>query len=174
MIKLDKFDIISNNHILINPFKDGWDNISTTNCYAYALGLDIGYDKLLIDEYEPGFTFHSKLSLYFNENELLNNVVKDLDNLEIDFRHVNDYYKLNKGEWRIAIFGGHRLSDDKFDDYHFMRQTCDGIWVHKKGYFGKPMKVQKRITSSYIEDDILYNHLITLCLKRSVNYSKSI
>lgn len=166
MIKLDKLDIISNNHILINPFKDGWDNISTTNCYAYALGLDINYEDLSISGFEPGFTANTCLPSCFNGSDLIDNVVKDLDNLKIDFRHVNDYYKLNKGEWRIAIFGGIRNSFNSFDDYHFMRQTIDGVWVHKNGYYGKPMKVQKNNFESYFENDVLYNHLITLCLRK--------
>ena len=166
MIIFDKLDIINNSHTLINPFKEEWKNNNTTNCYAYALGLDIDYNKLSIKGYEPGFTFYTPLPPCFEGEDLLNHVVKDLDNLKIDFRYVNAYYKLAKGEWKIAIFGGFRNSWDLFDDYHFMKQTKDGVWVHKNGYYSKPMKLSRDFSASYVEDDILYNHLITLCLRR--------
>lgn len=159
--------MISISDLKIEPFKKEWVSIEKTNCYAYALGLDINYDDLGIEGYEPGFTYKEKLPLHFNGDDLINNVVKDLDNLEIDFRHVNSCYKLCSGEWRIAIFGGYRFTDVKFDDFHFMKQTVDGIWIHKPGYYGKPTNL-KDISprESYIDDYVLYHHIITLCLRK--------
>ena len=152
---------------LVNPFKKEWINVNKTNCYAYALGIDVNYEDLGINGYEPGFTCDLRLPSNFDGSDLINNVVKDLDNLGIDFRHVNDYYKLGEGEWRIAIFGGYRYSFDKFDDYHFMRQSLDGIWVHKSGYYGKPTNLKTSSPlKSYMDDDILYQHLTTLCLRK--------
>lgn len=158
----------------VNPFRAEWKNIIKTNCYAYALGLDYNYEDLGINGYEPGFTYDLKLPSNFDGSDLINNVVKDLDNLGIDFRHVNDFYKLKDDEWRIAIYGGYRYSCDMFDDYHFMKQTKDGIWIHKSGYYGKPICLQTSPKKCYIDEDILYHHITTLCLKKGNGYDKNI
>ena len=157
---------------LVDPFKEDWVNIKNTNCYAYALGLDASIYDLDIDEFSPGFTI-GEIPNDYSEESLLEYIVKDLDNLKIDFRFVNDYYKLGTREWKMAIYGGQEYTIDSFDDFHFLRQTENGIWMHKQGYYDSPtnMDSKKKVIESpsicnIDSDNVKYKYIKTLCLRR--------
>lgn len=157
---------------LVNPFKEVWLNLKTTNCYAYALGLDVSVFDLDIEEYSLGFTT-GYIPKYYTSEELLEYLIKDLDNLKIDFKFVNDYYKLGTKEWKMAIYGGQEYTTDSFDDFHFLKQTENGIWIHKQGYYEKPSNLDNKnkiILSpkncNIDTEGIDYKYIKTLCLKR--------
>lgn len=170
--KKSKINDIKKLSKLVGPFKEDWVNTKNTNCYAYALGLDVSIYDLDIEEFSPGFTF-GEIPKCYSKESLLEYIVKDLDNLKIDFRFVNDYYKLGGNEWKVAIFGGQEYSCDSFDDFHFLRQTIDGIWTHKTGYYDEPtnMDSKKKVIESPIlcnldSDNVNYKYIKTLCLRR--------
>ena len=48
---------------LINVNKEGWDNVLYTNCYAYALGLDVPQYEICECAYAPGVMSSSQIFL---------------------------------------------------------------------------------------------------------------
>ena len=120
-ISLDKLDKYYN-------FTDKWNNNHSTNCYAYALGLDINEFKIGYCAFQPGIIYclYNKVDIMrlhdysFNERLLL-----DLKTLRINITTNNNY------DWEIALFENRR-------DFHFIRKTDSAFWSHKKGYFNNP------------------------------------
>ena len=90
---------------------DDWINIKTTNCYAYALGLDI-YDLSLEDRMQL-----------------------DLDALDISCVLTSQFDTLNSNDeelkWLIAMY---RNTDHP--DFHFLRKYNHSYWTHKLGKKG--------------------------------------
>lgn len=112
----------------INLDNDNWHHAFTTNCYSFALGLDIKEYKIAYCAYQPGIIY----SLY-SKNDIM-----DLVNLTYEQRMLLDFKALGieldkQGDlnWKIALFENKR-------DFHFLRQMNDGIWMHKKGYVDFP------------------------------------
>lgn len=116
-----------------------WNNLLSTNCYAYALGIDIPEDKIIYRAYQPGTigsnVFNIQLAI-LNKMSLEEKIYIDLKALNISFSECsqteiscdnfeNDFIVY---QWIIALF----LSDD--GDYHFMKKSWDNIWWHKRGY----------------------------------------
>lgn len=46
--------------------KETWDNVNTTNCYAYALGLDVPQIEIKKYAYEPGIISNTNTYIYLN------------------------------------------------------------------------------------------------------------
>lgn len=64
-------------HIILNNCE--WKNILTTNCYAYALGLDIPQEKIGNCAYELGniyYLFHNIKRHFMHHDELLKRILK--------------------------------------------------------------------------------------------------
>lgn len=144
--------------------KTEWINISTTNCYAYALGLDIPQQNIKDNAYIPGVISNSKMPLLPNEifsyDELLYNIYLDLKILGIDYREINPIEDINQDEWKIALFVTKVYSDKGLiglNDFHFLRFNNDGNWYHKCGFDG--------IISNYdsYEDEIIDPRDCILC-----------
>lgn len=118
--------------------KKEWTNKHATNCYAYALGLDIPQSKINRYAYTPGIISNSNIYLPSSEDidyeDLINNIYLDLKTLDIDFKEIEPTDKINSNEWKIAIFIA--KSYGKIFDYHFLRQHSDGTWYHKNGFSG--------------------------------------
>ena len=66
---------------------------------------------------------------------------------------------MREDEWKIAIFTEYDYSNQKqdyLDDYHFLRQSKNGIWYHKIGWESFPTnkdsnyKVIKDVSNCYI------------------------
>lgn len=120
-----------------------WNNCIDTNCYAFALGLDICEWDIAPNAYQPGMIFSiiSNTSYFdvkkmsFEERMLL-----DLKILEIKCKETNPEDKTgynpknDRIEWIISMFE----SEEK-EDVHFLRKNNEGIWWHKQGYiFSSP------------------------------------
>lgn len=130
--------------IQINP--DIWINLATTNCYAYALGLDIRESRICKSAYQPGTisgvydpTILKEKLLY---NDLIKNLEEDLSTLDISYRQINLNDKIDSDEWKIALFAEtyNENLDVLVSDFHFIRANSKGVWTHKQGYFGSPSK----------------------------------
>ena len=118
--------------------KKEWINRYATNCYAYALGLDIPQSKINRYAYTPGIISKSNIYLpscdEFIYEDLINNIYLDLKALGIDFREIEPNEEIEENEWKIAIFIAR--SYGKIFDYHFLREHNDGTWYHKNGFNG--------------------------------------
>lgn len=126
----------------INLKEDYWNNIKTTNCYAFALGLDIPSGKLMsfgiespygvgnIGRFKFGYDYFDIYGLTFEERFFM-----DLDALGIQHREANQYEKMdsknNNLNWLIAMY-----RDTKTPDFHFLRKRSDNFWTHKLGRDG--------------------------------------
>lgn len=137
---------------------DLWKNEKGTNCYAFALGLDIPEDKISKDAYQIGVLGYNLIGydyrdiVFFSYEERLK---LDLMALRIklketvpDFDPIIKYYN-EKGEsfteysWPIALF-------ESSEDAHFLRKSNDGLWYHKYGY-------ESEIINRDINDKIITN-----------------
>lgn len=121
----------------IQMYPENWVNMYSTNCYAYALGLDIRQSDICDYAYQPGTisetTNISELK-YFSYDMLIKGIESDLKLLQIAYRNVEEDEKLALNEWKIALFvDGYHGS---LIDFHFLRQKENGIWLHKNGYQG--------------------------------------
>ncbi len=116
--------------------KDGWVNYSTTNCYAYALGLDIPEGAVGYYAYSPGVIGSSEIFLpkfrTFSYHNLIENMYLDFEALGIDYREIDPMEQISDDEWKIALFllYYHR----QVEDFHFLRERRDGLWYHKSGW----------------------------------------
>lgn len=129
-----------------------WYNIFTTNCYAYALGLDVAESSIAECAYQPGVMG----SVIFNY-PLINlknmsteeKVFLDMEALKIRIKEANpsdngDYRLFHKKDnetvssisfsWIISLYE----NENDLNDFHFARKTDNGIWYHKEGYNNKP------------------------------------
>lgn len=124
---------------IINLNKIDWNNQFYTNCYAYALGLDIRESRIIENAFVPGIISNSEKNIIarnFTYEELITNLYNDLDFLEINFREIKPNEIISSDEWKIALF----TQPDKVDlqDFHFLRLCKDEIWHHKKGWCNYP------------------------------------
>ena len=173
--KLETLNKISN---LINPFTSKWKNNEETNCYAYALGMDLSREDIYpFERFNPGTFSDHYLDNPFTKGELLSFIESDLDYLGIDFKEVDPDYRLKLNEWKMAVMISSEFSFDEQRDFHFLRQTKPGIWSHKKGFDTIPTVLDSRgkpimnPVTSIIETDGLftstkYDYLKTLCLRK--------
>lgn len=137
----------------INLSNDKWENVLSTNCYAYALGLDIPQDEITRCAYELGamYYFYSKEKRKFRLHEEL--LKLDLDILSLTYREVSLDEPLKDGEWKIAYF------DSIYEcGYHFFREIENGVWWHKYDWGYSPTCL----------DDA--NNIITDPTKANINY----
>jgi hypothetical protein len=126
-----------------------WYNIFTTNCYAYALGLDVDESSIAECAYQPGVMG----SVIFNY-PLINlknmsteeKIFLDMEALKIRIKEANpsdngDYRIFHKKDnetvssisfsWIISLYE----NENDLNDFHFARKTDTGIWYHKEGRF---------------------------------------
>lgn len=121
----------------IQVYPKNWLNIHTTNCYAYALGLDVPEYKICSGAYQPGTISESsniRSSEYFSKLDLLWGLKQDLELLNISYTEVDYDTKAKEDEWKIALLLEKYYGD--FIDFHFLRENNDGIWFHKNGFNG--------------------------------------
>ena len=119
MMKNDGFLKISLNDLRnkIDIKKTSWENMTTTNCYAYALGLDIPEENICKYAYDPGTIGNSNYPLYipFTYDELINNILIDLMALDIKYQFILPNDVIDIEAWKIAVFisSGYSLDDLK-------------------------------------------------------------
>lgn len=120
----------------INLEKENWLNNTTTNCYSYALGLDIPESDICKYAYDPGTIGGSNHPLYipFSYNNLIDNILLDLKALNIDYKFIKPTDSINNDEWKIAIYIPKIYTLNYLDDFHFARLRKDNTWYHKNGF----------------------------------------
>lgn len=128
----------------IQVYPENWVNLSTTNCYAYALGLDIKESDICSSAYQPGNISESyNPNQFFYYKTLIKNLEEDFKTLDILYREIEPTDQINLGEWKIALLVdlyGNDIFNDLVADFHFLRQKTNGIWFHKNGFQGTPSK----------------------------------
>ena len=144
MVKGKKIEI-DNIKNMINLKNKFWIHFLSTNCYAYALGLDVSEKNIIDFAYQPGVISGSASALnnykYFSYYDLLENIYADMERLDIDIRETDIEYKTRDYEWKIALFTtfySYKFDDEFLSDYHFLREVKDGVWFHKEGYSSFP------------------------------------
>lgn len=122
----------------IDLVKKVWTSKEGSNCYAYALGLDMN-EYEITDTYSfcPGVIGgdYSCVSGSHSYENLIRCIIADLNALGIDYSSADPKEPPKRGEWKVALF----LTDDDpiwINDFHFLRQHPNGSWFHKKGYGG--------------------------------------
>ena len=122
-----------------------WTNRWTTNCYAYALGLDIPEEEIIWGAYAPGTISGALVDIgrvnTFSYNTFVTNLYSDLEFLGIDFKKINPNQQIDEDEWKIAVFTSSYFGD--LDDYHFLRYR-DNVWYHKNGWNDYPTHFDDR------------------------------
>ena len=141
-----------------------WRHILTTNCYAYALGLDIKEKNIKDYAYIIGtlsdskeFLFHCSILKY---SVLLENLINDFEYLGLDFQEIDPLKEACQEEWKIALFTsvvGYDMDDELIDDYHFLRQKDNGLWYHKKGWNWNSIPTNKDINHRLITNPLECN-----------------
>ena len=137
-----------------------WQNIRSTNCYAFALGLDVPEGK----DYEwaslPGAIGHEFLRTPFDEYtcdswKLHKQFLSDLKALEIycevfpEDRHLyTRFLRRQRGHsWDILLF----TTGSKYGDFHFVRIGSDGNWYCKWGnHVPEPTSMEEVTQDGYI------------------------
>ena len=158
----------------IKLYKKLWINLYTTNCYAYALGLDLPEKRICSHAYQPGvmsnYDFSVAIDDYFELNTLLDGILFDLEFLGIDYKEIKPSEIIGADEWKIALFISqvNRNNPLLLDDFHFLKYYPDGTWHHKFGYnmkvtnYDDNLKIITDPTNCHL-DDLTYT--TTLCLK---------
>ena len=130
----------------IQIYPETWINLHTTNCYAYALGLDIPEYKICNGAYQPGSFSMDVNPLvfeeYFDYNTLIKNLENDLKKLGVFYREVEPDELLTTNEWKIALFTDN-CDKERIIDFHFLRQKIDSSWFHKNGFSGSISKFDR-------------------------------
>lgn len=122
--------------------EDSWNNIRGTNCYAFALGLDIPSGKLMSFgfeyPYDVGMIGAKKYGFSFFEifgSSLEEKLFLDLDALGIKHKEVNQFELIEDDprylRWIIAMY-----KQVGSIDFHFLRKTSKNYWAHKAGIHG--------------------------------------
>ena len=144
MLKIMRDDIIAR----MDLTKIQWANRLTTNCYAYALGLDVPEKTICDYAYVPGVISDNENGIYykytFSLDELVECLESDFKFLGIEFREGVTPEELEEKEWLIALYVRNFYYGKKgvLDDYHFLRfNEEEGVWYHKNGYNGKVLNV---------------------------------
>lgn len=177
LVVYDKGITLERINEIINPFASTWHNNDSTNCYAYALGIDLSKEEIYpLSNLNPGTFSGHFLGNPFSTKDLLTYIDEDLYCLGLKSKEVDYDYKLEKGEWKIAVM---KTSDfnNGICDYHFLRQVSPNKWMHKKGFYTPPTNLDSRgkiiinPVDSAIETDGLfsstkYDYINTLCLTK--------
>ena len=99
----------------IKPYKKIWKNNFTTNCYAFALGLDIPETRICYHAYQPGVissTHHQAIeNRFFSYDNLIEGINNDLDFLNIEAREILPDEKIAEDEFMNCFY------NEDFDNY---------------------------------------------------------
>lgn len=135
-LKMSRQEIVS----AIDLEKLKYDYPYETNCYAFALGLDIPEKNIKPYAYQPGTISNATFKLYknaqFKLDDIIRNVYSDLDYLNISYRKIDSKDDLLDDEWKIALFTSD-TDRGPFSHFHFLRQLQENLlWYGKEGYNG--------------------------------------
>lgn len=130
----------------IQVYPESWINMRTTNCYAFALGLDIRESSICSGAYQPGVISGKKELDLSNRQFLYSDLIKcieeDLNNLGILYREIDTMDKVELNEWKMALFveTNSECDENYLSGFHFLRTNQKGNWVHKADYYTSPSK----------------------------------
>jgi hypothetical protein len=104
MAYLKKTSTYLHDHLNDNVKVSKWRNTLTTNCYAYALGLDIPEKEIIDGAYSSigkmGLAYNRTLGSYEkNKMPFVDKLEYDLDFLKIKFKETDPYVLLKDNEW---------------------------------------------------------------------------
>ena len=156
LIKPDKLNLKSSEikkKIDVGGDCSDWHSIFGTNCYAYALGLDLKEQRICDKAYQiPGLMgsiiLHRPI-FELRKMSIEDRMILDLEALEIKYKEVEpeekyDYtfhtYRNSTSvssitySWPVAVF-------ESEDDFHFLRKCHDGSWSHKVGFISYPTEM---------------------------------
>lgn len=133
---------------LISLREQYWEYNFETNCYAFALGLDVPENDIVKNAYQLGVMGAVAKNMPIKE-------LKDLSfeermKLDLDFLGISCCEALpteNSG-FKFILRRGNVVACDHFwivslfndrNSFHFVRKSYDGEWYHKRGYFAGPI-----------------------------------
>ena len=125
-------------HNMIDVNNKEWKNLKTTNCYAYALGLDIPEYSIIKDAFSTigMMAISNDHEMTPEEKHYIPDVERlkmDLDFLKIKYEEADPFELVKDNEWLIAYYN---CPFTPGYDFHFVRRNKDGIWTHKCGWKG--------------------------------------
>lgn len=142
--------------------KQTWINYYTTNCYAYALGVDLYLGYRIIDLGEiSGMNYNMR-----NKDDLKTALIFDVARLNLNIEEVDPSIVLpDENSWLIAMFMTSFYTDGKGGktmDYHFLRKTKNENWTHKIGntnIITNRDEHDKKINNPMYSDIMLDSHI---------------
>lgn len=119
--------------------------VTSTNCYAYSIGIMYNFLTKMRGFYNPGFTERDRYKPDDGPEDLLEKVHHDLENLGIKFREIQlgKEIQLKENEYLVKIYMADPNEKIPNGDFHFIRQDkASGMWFHKMGWERQPDIVQ--------------------------------
>lgn len=124
---------------LISIREEYWEETFSTNCYAFALGLDEVEDEIAKNAYQLGvigaivkdIPIKELKNLSFEERLALDMEVLGIKIEEASLEDTSDFWigKTHTDMWWIISL----LSNG--NNFHFIRKSYSGVWYQKWGYF---------------------------------------
>lgn len=126
----------------MGPVEGYWNYTDSTNCYAFALGLDVPESRILKHAYQLGVigaTIKNIPIRYLRYMTYEERLFLDMEALKITCEKTSmdsmpAFYETKKysyTKWVISLL-------ENEDDFHFLRKYHNGIWYHKRGYTKYP------------------------------------
>ena len=129
-----------------------WEEVYGTNCYAYALGLDVCELDITRFAYQPGTIGR----ITYKRDLLRVSSMSFEGRMRLDFRALGircveatpeecasykEYYHKDSDEvssvthsWLISFY----KAESNNVDFHFVRKDLSGVWTHKMGFSKSP------------------------------------
>lgn len=119
---------------------DEYKSVVYSNCYMYALKIDIESTKLFLDgNFRLGILSDTYKAIR-SKDEMEYSLYRDLDALDIDIQKVEFTSLLNDNdEWKISLFRNPVIIQG-YNDFHFIRQIMSDKDKWKSKHFFKPCK----------------------------------
>ena len=116
-----------------------WKNLNRTNCYAYALGLDVPEEEIMDGAFHVLGKMAISTDLEMTDEDMyyissIERLEMDLDFLHLKYEEAGPFDLVKDNEWLIAFFN---CPYNLYGDFHFARRNDAGLWVHKLGWKGK-------------------------------------
>lgn len=163
----------------IQVYPQSWIHLFETNCYAYALGLDIKQKQICPGAYAPGTISQTNEIFFqtkFSYDNLIDGIESDFNLLGIDYREGLPDEKIPNDMWKVALFVRYEkvlnISTWAFEntnlltDYHFIRANSNNIWTYKNGFSGHIERTKEPIHSNFHYDDYEYQKCYILRLDK--------
>lgn len=142
----------------IQIYPENWVNVSTTNCYAYALGLDIRESDICEYAYQPGVISNQKYKIHRQEEldyeKLIENIEEDFKILNLEFCEVDLSYKTKTNEWKIILCTENKYEEEKIIGFHFIRSN-NNEWSNKPNYNETINKISKKAFKTIKNNELL-------------------